>query len=220
MNQDDLRATLHAIIEERAKAGESLADVGATLAKLTDPPSKPPSRQYIQMLVAGKANITERYARAILTLAAMQDDATGLQASAHLVTTPIYALPANAIITDPAPPADWTAVAWRSSAGAPTADRITAPKPPADDAPTNQNAHPKTRPPMPDNDHRIHRTSSGTRQNGRSTQWVLCPYCGTWTECYIWSLAGRGKRCACGALHHWLNNETKAPKNHKAPEEP
>jgi len=104
MNQDDLRATLRTIIEERAKAGESLADVGATLAKLTDPPSKPPSRQYIQMLVAGKANITERYARAILTLAAMQDDVTGLQASAHLVTTPIYALPANAIITDPAHP--------------------------------------------------------------------------------------------------------------------
>ena len=79
---------LRAIIEERAKAGESLADVGATLAKLTDPPSKPPSRQYVQMLVAGKANITDKYARAILTLAAMQDDVTELQASAHLVTTP------------------------------------------------------------------------------------------------------------------------------------
>ena len=107
MNQETLRATLRAIIEERAKAGESLADVGATLAKLTDPPSKPPSRQYIQMLVAGKANITDKYARAILTLAAMQDDVTELQASAQLVTTPIYslhALPANAIIFDPAHP--------------------------------------------------------------------------------------------------------------------
>ena len=107
MDQDELRAVLRAIIEERAKAGESLADVGATLAKLTDPPSKPPSRQYIQMLVAGKANITERYARAILTLAAMQDDVTELQASAHLVTTPLYSLhdlPANAIIFDPAHP--------------------------------------------------------------------------------------------------------------------
>ena len=107
MEQEMLRATLRAIIEERAHAGESLADVGATLAKLTEPPSKPPSRQYIQMLVAGKANITERYARAILTLAAMQDDVTELQASAQLVTTPIYslhALPANAIIMDPAHP--------------------------------------------------------------------------------------------------------------------
>ena len=107
MDQDALRATLRAIIEERAKAGESLADVGATLASMTEPPSKPPSRQYVQMLVAGKANITDKYARAILTLAAMQDDVTELQASAHLVTTPIYSLhdlPANAIIFDPAHP--------------------------------------------------------------------------------------------------------------------
>ena len=105
MDQDQLRDLLRSIIAERARAGESLADVGATLAKLTDPPSKPPSRQYVQMLVAGKANITDKYARAILTLAAMQDDVTELQANAHLVTTPIYSLhdvPANAIITDPA----------------------------------------------------------------------------------------------------------------------
>jgi hypothetical protein len=107
MDQDQLRDLLRSIIAERAGAGESLADVGATLAKLTDPPSKPPSRQYVQMLVAGKANITDKYARAILTLAAMQDDVTELQASAHLVTTPIYALhalPPNAIIFDPAHP--------------------------------------------------------------------------------------------------------------------
>ena len=107
MDQEALRARLRAIIEERAKAGESLADVGATLARMTDPPSKPPSRQYVQMLVAGKANITDKYARAILTLAAMQDDVTELQASAHLVTTPIYSLhdlPANAIIFDAAHP--------------------------------------------------------------------------------------------------------------------
>ena len=107
MEQDALRTTLRAIIAERAKAGESLADVGATLARMTDPPSKPPSRQYVQMLVAGKANITDKYARAILTLAAMQDDVTELQASAQLVTTPIYSLhdlPANAIIIDPAHP--------------------------------------------------------------------------------------------------------------------
>ena len=105
MDQDQLRDLLRSIIAERARAGESLADVGATLAKLTDPPSKPPSRQYVQMLVAGKANITDKYARAILTLAAMQDDVSQLQASAHLVTTPIYSLhdlPANAVITDPA----------------------------------------------------------------------------------------------------------------------
>ena len=144
MEQDALRTLLRAIIEERAKAGESLADVGATLARMTDPPSKPPTRQYVQMLVAGKANITDKYARAILTLAAMQDDVTELQASAHLVTTPIYSLHDSAAQRDDhrsgPPAAGWTAAAWRSSAGAPTAARIIAPKQPADDA-RRQNSH-------------------------------------------------------------------------------
>jgi hypothetical protein len=105
MDNDTLRSLLQAIIQERARAGESLADVGAVLARLTDPPSKPPTRQYVQMLVAGRANIPAKYARAIQTMAAMQDDVTELQASAHLVTTPIYSLhtlPPNAVITDQA----------------------------------------------------------------------------------------------------------------------
>ena len=45
MDNDTLRSLLQAIIQERARAGESLADVGAVLARLTDPPSKPPTRQ-------------------------------------------------------------------------------------------------------------------------------------------------------------------------------
>ena len=72
----------------------------------------------------------------------MQDDVTELQASAHLVTTPIYSLhtlPPNAIITDPPTPAGWTAAAWRSSAGAPTAVRIIA----REAARRRRAAHPK-----------------------------------------------------------------------------
>ena len=40
---------------------------------------------------------------------------------------------------------------------------------------------------------------------GRSVVGIRCPYCGSVTEAYIWSLAGSGKRCECGAVHHWLH---------------
>jgi hypothetical protein len=40
---------------------------------------------------------------------------------------------------------------------------------------------------------------------GRSVVGIRCPYCGAVTEAYVWSLAGSGKRCACGAVHHWLH---------------
>lgn len=35
---------------------------------------------------------------------------------------------------------------------------------------------------------------------GRSYTWILCPFCGDRVKAYLWSLAGCGKRCACGAL--------------------
>ena len=62
------------------------------------------------MLANGKARISERPARAILTLAAKQvsrtdDGVAEVQSRAHLVTTPIHSmhdLPARAVITDPA----------------------------------------------------------------------------------------------------------------------
>lgn len=40
----------------------------------------------------------------------------------------------------------------------------------------------------------------GRSAMGVSTDWVTCPWCGKETECYVWSLAGSGKKCACGAL--------------------
>jgi ribosomal protein S27E len=36
---------------------------------------------------------------------------------------------------------------------------------------------------------------------GRSTMDIKCPFCGEVTTCYKWSLAGSGKKCACGAKH-------------------
>lgn len=37
-------------------------------------------------------------------------------------------------------------------------------------------------------------------EHGRSTKMVKCPFCGEEVEVYIWSFAGSGKRCSCGAL--------------------
>ena len=55
---------------------------------------------------------------------------------------------------------------------------------------------------------RAYRASAGSHANGRSTIWITCPFCGTETECFLWSLAGSGKRCTCGAKHHYLNAVT------------
>jgi hypothetical protein len=40
--------------------------------------------------------------------------------------------------------------------------------------------------------------------DGPGRKWVLieCPCCGREVLCYVWSLAGSGKRCKCGALHY------------------
>jgi hypothetical protein len=39
--------------------------------------------------------------------------------------------------------------------------------------------------------------------DGPGKTWVIvkCPYCEATTKCFVWSLAGSGKRCSCGALH-------------------
>ena len=37
---------------------------------------------------------------------------------------------------------------------------------------------------------------------GRTTADVECPWCGVVTQVRVWSLAGSGKRCDCGALLH------------------
>lgn len=47
------------------------------------------------------------------------------------------------------------------------------------------------------------RTGPVNNGTGRSTVTVTCPFCGTDTQAYLWSLAGSGKRCECGAVHHY-----------------
>lgn len=38
---------------------------------------------------------------------------------------------------------------------------------------------------------------------GRSSAKVICPFCNYSTRVYLWSFAGCGKRCDCGALMGW-----------------
>jgi hypothetical protein len=37
-------------------------------------------------------------------------------------------------------------------------------------------------------------------EHGRSRVWLRCPFCKATVQAYLWSLAGGGKRCDCGAL--------------------
>ena len=42
--------------------------------------------------------------------------------------------------------------------------------------------------------------ASPTKYGPRQLVWgIRCPFCDTVTEAYVWSLAGSGKRCECGA---------------------
>jgi len=50
---------------------------------------------------------------------------------------------------------------------------------------------------------RLHERAITSRQNGRTRAAIACPFCGCTTEAYVWSLAGSGKRCECGAVHRW-----------------
>lgn len=36
---------------------------------------------------------------------------------------------------------------------------------------------------------------------GRANCQIKCPFCQTVVTAYVWSLAGGGKKCSCGALH-------------------
>lgn len=51
------------------------------------------------------------------------------------------------------------------------------------------------------NERRDHQRWRGRSAMGRSTDIIDCPFCQQGTEVYVWSLAGRGKKCECGALH-------------------
>jgi len=48
---------------------------------------------------------------------------------------------------------------------------------------------------------RNHSTSPGRSEMGRSFIWIKCPFCEVSVVAYLWSLAGCGKKCVCGALH-------------------
>ena len=42
----------------------------------------------------------------------------------------------------------------------------------------------------------------GTSEIGRKTIFITCPFCGTETMAYVWSMSAVGKRCStCAALH-------------------
>jgi hypothetical protein len=47
------------------------------------------------------------------------------------------------------------------------------------------------------------------RENGRSTMDVQCPFCEDWITVHLWSFAGCGKRCDCGAYLSWHGNAYK-----------
>lgn len=107
IDQAELRQLLQAIVADAATRGDSLAAVGQTLAEIIGPTRKPLTRQYVQMLAAGKARMTEEIAGAVLTMGALLDGASSLQAHARRVDVQLWTLnplPANAIITDPAHP--------------------------------------------------------------------------------------------------------------------
>ena len=48
---------------------------------------------------------------------------------------------------------------------------------------------------------RQHRSFNHRSKFGRSTVDIECPFCQEIVTAYIWSLAGSGKKCVCGAIH-------------------
>jgi hypothetical protein len=39
---------------------------------------------------------------------------------------------------------------------------------------------------------------------GKTYFYITCPFCFDRSKVYAWSMAGRGKRCPCGAMHDGL----------------
>lgn len=57
----------------------------------------------------------------------------------------------------------------------------------------------------PKNANRIETRDSGGyirryEQMGRTRVVLACPFCSAHVTCFVWSLAGGGKRCDCGAM--------------------
>lgn len=53
-----------------------------------------------------------------------------------------------------------------------------------------------------------HTVIDGNSEHGKSTITIQCPFCGSESVAYLWSLAGSGKRCECGALHDYFGYTT------------
>jgi hypothetical protein len=51
-------------------------------------------------------------------------------------------------------------------------------------------------------DHRRKYTHSQVNSEiGKSYIMIECPFCSKVVKAYVWSLAGGGKKCECGAIH-------------------
>lgn len=55
---------------------------------------------------------------------------------------------------------------------------------------------------------RQYKWSPGRSEMGRSSIYITCPFCSVVVEAFVWSLAGSGKKCACGAIHYYLLGDT------------
>lgn len=65
-----------------------------------------------------------------------------------------------------------------------------------------QGNHPSPEAAAPvDSELRDYNILSRTSGMGRTQITLVCPCCGAEVTAYVWSLAGSGKRCSCGALH-------------------
>lgn len=52
-----------------------------------------------------------------------------------------------------------------------------------------------------DKEARPHTRRAGRSEMGRSYDYITCPFCQVEVKVYLWSLAGSGKKCPCGAKH-------------------
>ena len=55
-----------------------------------------------------------------------------------------------------------------------------------------------------------HNSWGYVRAMGRSSYTIECPFCKRLCIAYVWSIAGGGKLCTCGAKHYY-DGTSKAP---------
>ncbi len=68
-----------------------------------------------------------------------------------------------------------------------------------------------------DAERRKHSLRHGPSTIGRSEAYIMCPFCSRTVRVYLWSLAGSGKRCVCGALHTYYGESIKARRAKEKP---